>query len=89
MDKTNVKNDWQGSIRYAPFDEKDYIQRVQPDVDKWDCDLLHKKIEHFKISQSFTHLNEISLIGEVDTSLSPYVYLSFSPNFDDVVYIHK
>lgn len=89
MDKTNVKNDWQGSIRYAPFDEKDYIQRVQPDVDKWDCDLLHKKIEHFKVSQSFTHLNEISLIGEVDISLSPYVYLSFSPNFDDVIYIHK
>lgn len=45
-------------------------------------------IDNFKFL-CFTHLNEISLIGEVDTSLSPYVYFSFSPNFNDVVYIHK
>ena len=53
---------------------------------KWEKE---EKASHFKVSKSFTHLNEISLIGEVDTFLSPYVYLSFSPNFDDTVYIHK
>ena len=89
VDKTNVKNDWQGSIRYARFDLKDYTQRVRHDVDKWHCDLLHKKIEHFKVSQSFTHLNEISLIKEIDTSFFPYMYLSYSPDFNKVVYIHK
>lgn len=89
-DKTNIKNDWQGSIRYAPFDEKDYVQRVQHDADKWSCDLLLRKIEHFKFSQSFTHLNEIFLIEEIDASWSSCVYyLSLSPNFDEVIYIHK
>ena len=53
---------------------------------KWEEE---EKASHFKVSQSFTHLNEISLIGEVDTFLSPYAYLSFSPNFDGIVYIHK
>ena len=48
-----------------------------------------EKASHFKVSKSFTHLNEFPLIKELGASLFPRVYFSFSPNFDEVVYIHK
>ena len=85
-DKTNVKNNWQGSIRYAPFNLKECSQRCLEDAKKW---VEEEKTRHFKVSQSFTHLNEFLLFKELGTSLFPHVYFSFSPDFDEVVYIHK
>ena len=54
-DKTNVKNDWQGSIRYAFFNLKEYSQRCLEDAKKWEEE---EKASHFKVFKSFTHLNE-------------------------------
>ena len=42
---------------------------------KWEKE---EKASHFKVSKSFTHLNEFPLIKELGTSLFPHVYFSFS-----------
>ena len=68
------------------FNLKEYSQRCLEDAKKWEEE---KKASYFKVSQSFTHLNEFPLIKELDASLFPRMYFSFSPNFDEVVYIHK
>lgn len=52
IDRTNVPNDYQGTLRYGRIDTDELRQRISADFDKF------RKFENIKISLAVTHLNE-------------------------------
>jgi len=54
IDETNVPNDWQGTIRYAPFDSEAFLQRVNED---W---LDTSDVVNMSLSLFVTHVNELT-----------------------------
>lgn len=55
IDETNVPNDWQGTIRYAPFDSTAFLQRVNSD---W-LDVEDNGVKT-TLSLFVTHMNELT-----------------------------
>lgn len=79
-DNTNITNDWQGSIRYAPFDDRSYINRISADEDKW----LKYYVD---FSQVLTHLNELNGFNLYEANTEADLYLSASKYPEEVLRI--
>ena len=80
LDNTNIANDWQGSIRYAPFDAISYIDRVFNDKKKWSG-------HYVDFSQAFTHLNELNDFNLYEAETKTDLYLSASKYPEEVLRI--
>lgn len=52
IDKTNVPNDYQGTLRYGKIDTDELKQRISADFDKF------REFENVKISLAVTHMDE-------------------------------
>ncbi|MCM1133897.1 MAG: adenylosuccinate synthetase [Ruminococcus flavefaciens] len=52
IDKTNVPNNWQGTLRYGRIDTDELRQRIYADFDKF------REFENAKISLAVTHMDE-------------------------------
>lgn len=87
-DKTNITNDYQGSIRYGRLDIKTLISNIKKDIPN-----ITKNIT---ISLSITHLNEYNIIKylsneekELLNNTFDKFYLSNTKYYDDIKEINK
>ena len=76
FDRTNASNLWQGTIRYAKFDQTDLEDRIKKDLEK-----LSNKDLYAEAHIMITHLNEVKLTIRMNKLFErAYLSRSFYPD---------
>lgn len=80
VDKTNISNPFQGSLRYGDLNTKGLFERVRADSEN-----ASRKLTNIKTSVIFTHINELGVdLGGVNCSGIDAIYGSDSPFSDSI-----